>query len=189
VIYPSVNDFFLKQSLKKKKEKKDFFLIVSRLVSYKRIDLAIDAFNELKLPLKIVGSGSQEQFLKNRAGENIQFLGNLTDGQLFSYYQESLGLIMPQKEDFGLVSLEAQASGTPVIAFGEGGARETIIEGKTGIFFKKQTKESLVEAVKRFEPKRYSAETCRQNALRYRSEFFRRDFRKIVKEIWKQRSN
>ena len=187
VRYPPVNDFFFKQSLKRKKA--GFFLVVSRLVPYKRIDLAIDAFNELELPLKIVGCGSQERFLRSKAGKNIQFLGDLTDEQLFSYYQRSLGLIMPQKEDFGLVSLEAQASGTPVIAFREGGAKETIIEGKTGAFFEKQTKESLIGAVKKFEPKKYLAETCRQNALKYRSEVFRRDFKKVVKEIWEQRQN
>ena len=185
VIYPPVNDFFLKQSLKK--TKKDFFLVVSRLVPYKRVDLAIDAFNELKLPLKIVGCGSQERFLRSKAGKNIQFLGNLTDEQLFSYYQRSLGLIMPQKEDFGLVSLEAQASGTPVIAFRKGGAKETIIESKTGAFFEKQTKESLIEAVKKFESKKYLAETCRENALRYRSEVFREEFKKAVRKIWKQK--
>ncbi len=185
VVCPPVNDFFLERPLVKKK--KDFYLLVSRLVPYKRVDLAIKAFNQLKLPLKIVGSGSQERYLKKIAGNNIEFLGNLTDDKLFSYYQESLALVMPQEEDFGLVSLEAQASGTPVIAFGRGGAKETIKAGRTGMFFNHQTVNSLVEAVKLFEQKSFLAEECRQNALKYQPAVFRKQFLATIKKVWKQK--
>ena len=133
-----------------KNQNGDYFLIVSRLVSYKKIDLAVKAFNKLCLPLKIVGTGNQMFKLKTSAASNIEFLGELTDQELLSYYQDCRALIFPQKEDFGLVPLEAQSCGKPVIAFAGGGALETVIEGKTGTFFKPQSVKALMEKVKNF---------------------------------------
>ena len=141
-----------------------YFLIVSRLVPYKRIDIAVEAFNELGWPLKIIGTGSKESKLKRMANKNIEFLGNLTDMKLVSYYKNCRALIFPGVEDFGLTILEAQSFGKPVIAFRAGGALETIIEGKSGEFFFPQTKDALIKKVKEFNEGKYKPEDCITNA-------------------------
>ena len=178
VIFPPVEtEKFI--SLKKVKEK-DYYLFVSRLVPYKRPDLAIEAFNELGLSLIVIGDGSEEQKLKAKAKPNIKFINYLTDEKLAGYYQRTRGLIFPQEEDFGIVALEAQAAGTPVIAFKAGGALDTIIEGKTGIFFEKQNKQSLIRAVKKMEKTRFRREDLVNNAQKYSKEVFKKEFRKFV---------
>lgn len=127
-----------------------FYLIVSRLEPYKKIDVAIEAFNQLpRENLIIVGRGSQRNKLMRLAKRNTQFYEDLTDEDLAHVYTNAKALIMPQEEDFGYTSLEAQFFGCPVIAYRKGGATETIIDGKTGIFFGRQSKESLVGAIKR----------------------------------------
>ncbi|MEJ2347771.1 MAG: glycosyltransferase, partial [Patescibacteria group bacterium] len=147
VIFPPVELERFKIDPKNNK-RKDFFLVVSRLVSfYKKVDLAISAFNDLGLPLYVVGTGGSEKRLKAMAKGNIKFLGHLTDAKLADYYKKCTALVFPQEEDFGIVALEAQAAGAPVIAYKKGGALDTVIEGKTGVFFDKQTKESLIKAV------------------------------------------
>lgn len=128
-----------------------YFLVVSRLEPYKRVDLVVQSFNRLKTNLVIVGEGSQERKLKATAGRNIIFLKKLTDRQLGCLYQQAQALIIPQEEDFGYTALESQFFGCPVIAYKKGGATETIIAGKTGIFFEQQTKESLIKCLERFE--------------------------------------
>ena len=135
IIFPPVelNKFKLKNPGSNKRE--NFFLVVSRLVPYKRTELAISAFNELGLPLVVVGEGSEERRLKAMAKDNIEFVSQLTDAKLADYYKKCVALIFPQEEDFGIVALEAQAAGAPVIAFKAGGARDTVIDGKTGVFF------------------------------------------------------
>ncbi|MDD5600058.1 MAG: glycosyltransferase, partial [Victivallaceae bacterium] len=116
-----------------------FFLVVSRLVPYKKVDLAIRSCNKLQLPLVVVGTGSEEKRLKSLAGPTIQFKKNLTDEELAWYYQHCTALIMPQEEDFGLSGVEAQSFGKQVIAYAKGGATETVIAGKTGVLFTGQT--------------------------------------------------
>lgn len=160
----------------------DYFLIVSRLVSYKRVDLAIEAFNHLGLPLKIVGVGNLEKSLKKKARKNITFLGQLTDKELVSYYHNCQALIMPQEEDFGLVALEAQAAGRPVITFKDSGAAEVILEGKTGESFARQNVDSLIKIVRNFKVLRYKPETCRQNAAKYGQEKFKKKFIKFIED-------
>jgi len=135
---------------------KNFYLIVSRLESYKKVDLAIKVFNKRKENLVVVGEGNEEKKLKKIVGKNIIFLKKLTDEQLAFLYSYAQALIMPQEEDFGYVSLEAQFFGCPVISYDKGGAKETVIEGKTGIFFKRQTISSLGLAVERFRKIRYN---------------------------------
>jgi glycosyltransferase involved in cell wall biosynthesis len=135
-----------------------FYLIVSALVPYKRIDLAVDAFNELQLPLKIAGNGPLQKSLRRRAKSNIEFLGWVGDARLAELYSRCQAVIFPGEEDFGIVPLEAQASGRPVIAYDRGGARETVIgvddadraTPPTGIFFPRATPASLIEAVERY---------------------------------------
>lgn len=131
-------------------ENKKFFLVVSRLEPYKLIELVIQLFNQLNSLLVIVGQGSQLTFLKKQAKKNIIFLKELTDQEIGWLYQKAQALIIPQEEDFGYVSLEAQFFGCPIIAYKKGGSCETIIENKTGIFFEHQTHTSLLKAIKKF---------------------------------------
>lgn len=147
VIYPplSLLPVFPPDKRESKRGLSNYFLVVSRLVAYKRIDLAIEACNKLKLPLKIIGTGKEERRLKKLAGSTIEFLGNISDKELIKYYIHAKALIHPGIEDFGLTIIEAQKFNKPVIAFGAGGALETINEGKTGLFFKSQKKESLIQ--------------------------------------------
>jgi glycosyltransferase involved in cell wall biosynthesis len=162
-----------------------FFLVVSRLVPYKKVDIAVEAFNQLGLPLKIIGSGSEGRKLKIMAKPNIEFLGQLTDQELLSYYQDCRALIFPQVEDFGLVPLEAQACGKPVITFKGGGALETVIEKKTGTFFYPQKPAALIKKLKEFKINDYQPEDCRQNAKRFSQEIFKKKFKNLVEEKYK----
>ncbi len=150
-----------------------YFLVVSRLVPYKKIDLAVKVFNKLNLPLKIVGKGSEENKLRDMANENIEFLGHLTDKELVKYYKGCQALIFPGKEDFGLTILEAQSFGKPVIAFAGGGALETITEGKTGIFFDSQSQKSLEEAIRKFMKKKFNPSDSIENARKFGFEEFK----------------
>lgn len=151
----------------------DYYLIVSRLVYYKRIDLAIKVFNKLNLPLKIIGTGAEETNLKRLANKNIEFLGSVSEDELAVFYANCKGLIFPGLEDFGLVMVEAQSFGKPVLAFRGGGAKDIIIEGKTGEFFDSQEAEPLEKALEKFNNKRYNALVCKDNALRFSFENFK----------------
>jgi glycosyltransferase involved in cell wall biosynthesis len=124
-------------------------LVVSALVPYKRIDLAVRAYNGSGRPLKVVGGGGDEQALRAMAGPNIEFLGRVPDNELLEVYRNCRMLVFPGEEDFGIVPLEAQACGRPVVAYGRGGATETIRDGVTGVFFPEQTEASLLDAVER----------------------------------------
>lgn len=183
VVFPPVNtEAFIIKSQKEKPG--DYFLIVSRLVPYKNIDLAIEVFNELGGQLKIVGVGKDETRLKFLAKTNIQFLGELTEQELLSYYQDCRAVLVCGEEDFGLVSLEAQACGKPVLAFAKGGVEETVIETKTGLFF--SNPESLKEILNTFEARKFSAQVCRNNALRYNKESFKNNFVQTIDKLWRK---
>jgi len=183
VIYPPVEiDTFRLKRVKGRKAP-NFFLLVSRLTPYKRVDLAIEAFNELGLPLVIVGTGSEEGRLKSQAKKNIKFVDELTDGELANYYDKTAGLVFPQEEDFGLVAVEAQAAGAPVIAYRAGGALDTIIDGKTGVFFDKQDKDSLIGAVKKFNKLSFKKDDLVKNAERFSKEKFKKEFLKLVQDV------
>lgn len=185
VIYPPVDTEFFQPGKKKKEEK--YFLVVSRLVSYKRVDLAIRAFNQLGWPLKIIGDGFARRALERLAEKNIEFLGqSLTDKEVLGYYQNCRALVFAGREDLGLVALEAQACGKPVVAFRGGGIPETIIEGKTGELFYPQTTESLRETVLKFDEKRYNPDICRQKAQRFDLRRFKKRFKKFVEERWRE---
>jgi len=165
---------------------KGFYLVVSRLVKYKRVDLVIEALNELGHRLIIVGSGKEEGRLKKMAGRNIKFVKNLTDSELAGYYQNARALIFPQEEDFGLVSVEAQAAGCSVIAYGVGGALDTVIDTKTGIFFDKQDKKSLISAINRFEKLKFSRNELLRNAKRFTEKKFKKEFLKVIGNVRKK---
>ena len=154
--------------------------MVGRLVSYKKFDIAVKAFNELGLPLKIIGIGPELARLKSLATPNIEFLGQVDDTELARYYRGARALIFPQEEDFGIVPLEAMASGRPVIAYRGGGAMETVIEGETGVFFDTQTPEDLIDAVQRFDLKRFDPLRCRAQAERFSTEIFKESIRSAL---------
>ncbi|PIZ65155.1 glycosyltransferase family 4 protein [Candidatus Roizmanbacteria bacterium CG_4_9_14_0_2_um_filter_39_13] len=140
-------------------DKSDYFLVVSRLEPYKKVDLAIQAFNTFPdKKLIIVGKGTQGKKLKAMASHNIQFIQDVTDQELGVLYSQAEALIMPQEEDFGYVALEAQFFGCPVIAYGVGGACETIIDGKTGLLFYNQSVDALSDAVADFDHNKYNLE-------------------------------
>jgi glycosyltransferase involved in cell wall biosynthesis len=155
IIFPPVTVTSLYNDVTVNTVSKKHYLVVSRLVKYKRIDLAVKVFNKLGLPLVVVGDGREKKNLKRLAKSNIEFVGRVSERRLRSYYVNAKALIMPQEEDFGIVSVEAQAYGVPVIAFGKGGVLDTVVPGKTGMFFEKQTQESLSKAIVDFDNSSY----------------------------------
>ncbi len=154
--------------------RKKYYLIVSRLVSYKRVDLAIEAFNRLGLPLTIIGEGWERKHLERIAKSNINFVGEVTEKELHRYYQGALALIMPQEEDFGIVSIEAQSFGVPVIAFKKGGALDSVTDKETGILFNSQNTGSLMRAIKKFARMKFSRKALTDNAKRFSKANFRK---------------
>lgn len=179
VIYPPVDIQVESRKLKVKSEK-DYYLIVSRLMPYKRVDLAIEAFNDLGLKLKIVGDGPDRKRLEKAAGDNIEFLGSRPNGELTGFYEGCKAFLMPQEEDFGIAAVEAQMCGRPVIAFQSGGACESVADGKTGIFFNKQTKEGLAEAIKRFEKINFNEEEIKAHAQKFSKDNFKKQIREFI---------
>ena len=179
LIYPPLQ--LLSKSAKNTKSH-GYFLVVSRFVSYKRIDIAIEAANKLKLPLKIVGSGAQWKKLKAMAGPTVEFIGHVSDKELINYYKHCKALIFPGLEDFGLTMVEAQSFGKPVIAYRGGGAEEIVIEGKTGEFFDEQTSESLVKTLKKFNKTRYNKNDCIENSMRFSFKNFKNEFLSFLRK-------
>lgn len=181
VIYPPLDLSIFKKA--KRKNKPENFLVVSRLVKHKMIELVINVFNELPHKLTIIGSGREEKFLKSKANKNIKFLGQVSDKKLLEEYQKAKALIFPQEEDFGLVALEAQAMGVPVIAYKKGGAVETVIDGITGVFFSSQTSKSLKNAIESFERIIFDRKVLRKNAERFSKVRFKKEFVKTIREL------
>lgn len=165
----------------------DYFLVVSRFVPYKRLDIIIDAFNTLGWPLKVIGSGWTKSDLLRRANQNIEFIGaHLTDAELVAYYQRCRAFVFAGEEDFGIVSLEAQACGRPVVCYRQSGMAETVVEGRTGIFFDHQTPESLVDALQKLTHAWYDSDSCRSNAERFDTKHFTVNIKRSVERLVKQ---
>lgn len=158
----------------------DYFFMAGRLVSYKRFDLAIRVFNNLGWPLKIAGTGPEMDKLKSMAKANVEFLGLISDEKLTDMYSHAKAFIFPQEEDFGITPLESMASGRPVIAYRSGGAVETIVEGKTGIFFNEQTEDSLREALIGFKENDFNPEACRAQAEKFDISVFKENMLKYL---------
>lgn len=176
VIYPPVNTDKFRVAGKPG----DYFLMVGRLVPYKKFDMVIRVFNDLGWPLKIVGTGSQLDMLKNMARSNIEFVGAVDDERLAELYAGSKALLFPQEEDFGIVPLEAMASGRPVVAYAGGGALETVVDGVTGTFFADQTEASLTDALKRFISLRFDPKACRAQAEKFSILRFKEEVSKML---------
>ena len=188
VVYPPVELPQKSEIRDQRSEKEFYYLVVSRLLSYKRIDLAIKAANELKVPLRIVGTGKEEARLRRMAGPTVEFLGFVSDDKLSDVYSGCQALIFPTDEDFGIVPVEAMSFGKPVLAFAKGGALETVLAGKTGEFFREETTASLVEAWKSFDPSKYKAKDCIVQAKRFSKDRFQKEFRAFVEKAVAQKS-
>ncbi|MFH1171480.1 MAG: glycosyltransferase [bacterium] len=160
----------------------NYFLIGGRLVPYKRYDLAIQAFNRLGMPLKIFGTGPEEQHLRSIAKGTIEFLGRVNDVDLPRLMNGAIAFIHPQEEDFGITAVESMAAGRPVIAYARGGARETVLPGKTGVFFDEQSWESLADVVLRFKKDDYHPQEIRRWAEEFSREKFVERIRTFVNE-------
>lgn len=160
-----------------------YYLVIARLNKYKKIDIVIDTFNKLNKPLKVIGVGPEKENLKSKAKSNIDFLENVPEELLFNIIAGCRGLIVAAEEDFGLTALEAQAMGKPVIAYKGGGNLETVVDGKTGIFFEKQTIESLSLAVKDFEERQFKKEDMIANAKKFSLKSFQDNLVKIIRNF------
>lgn len=188
VIYPPFDiEYWKKIHPSKQFQKKKYFLVVSRLEPYKKIELVVRAFNELNLPLIIVGKGSERGKLEREANQNTTFISDVSDEELAQLYINAEALIMPQEEEFGYVSLEAQFFGCPVISYDKGGVSETVVADKTGIFFTGQTEKSLVDAVARFKVIEYNLrnstrEYGKTNVERFSKMTFEKMFKDFVAE-------
>jgi len=184
VIYPPIDDHWFSVSHRSHVlGPRSYFLIVSTLAPYKRIDIAIEAYNHLRLPLTITGSGPDRKRLERLAGPTVTFLGYVPEENLPDLYRGAIATICPGDEDFGLVPLESMACGTPVIAFRSGGALETIQENITGQFFNEPTAPSLAEAIQYFDRSHFSEDTCRAHAQKFSREAFEKDIRSAVAKL------
>jgi glycosyltransferase involved in cell wall biosynthesis len=158
----------------------DDFVVLSELMPHKRIDLAIEAFNELRLPLTVVGNGPDARRLRRMAGSTIRFTGRVSDAEAAALLSTARALVVTATEEFGIAAVEAQAAGRPVIALREGGVRETVLEGETGLFFDRPEPAALVAAVRAFDPGAIDPAACIANAQRFDVGHFRHGLRALV---------
>lgn len=179
LIYPPVDvDFYTPID----RSRENYFLIVSALVPYKRFDLAIAACSRMKLPLIVIGRGPEESRLRSIAGPSVRFLGWQPDEIIREHYRRTQALIFPAEEDFGIVPLEAQACGCPVIAFDRGGVSETV-KPATGVFFNTQSVEAVVAAIEQFHTRCFNPMVIRQNALPFSTQRFERELFNFVESV------
>ncbi|EKD90817.1 MAG: group 1 glycosyl transferase [uncultured bacterium] len=184
VIYPPVQ---LEQVQSKKEKGKNYFLSLGRLVRGKGTEIIVEAAVKLNLPLKVAGSGPELERLKKLAGKSVEFLGEISDGDLPEIYANGKALIVASEdEDFGITSVEAQSAGTPVIAVKAGGYLESIIEGKTGEFFDKADVDSLIKVLETFDYKKYKSEDLKKNAERFSKEKFKKEIKDLIEKNLKQ---
>jgi glycosyltransferase involved in cell wall biosynthesis len=178
VIYPPVDI----ERFKVSDQNDDYFLIVSTLSPYKKVDLAVQLFNKIQKNLIVIGDGSQRRYLETIAAPNVKILGFKSDKEVEKYMEKCRGLIFSGEEDFGITPVEAMACGKPVLAYGKGGALETVIEGKTGEFFYQPTVESMEEGMARLliNEKKYKPQEIRKQAERFGKGIFEREIRKLI---------
>jgi glycosyltransferase involved in cell wall biosynthesis len=164
----------------------DYLLVVSRLIPYKRIDLAVRACSELGMPLIVVGEGRYQAELESLAGPTVQFRGRVPDDEASQLLARCRALIFPGHEDFGITPVEAQAAGRPVIAYAAGGALDTVIDGQTGLFFHEQTTEALIDAIRRLDSCDFDPIAMRRNAEGFSVVRFKRELRAFVDDKWRE---
>lgn len=185
VVYPPVDVH--KIPLQARHE--DYFLVISRLSYYKRVDLAVRACRELNVPLIVIGTGEEEEHLKRLAGTKTRILGWVEDDAKIEYLRNAKALIFPGEEDFGIVPIEAMAAGKPVIAYKKGGLLETVIEGVTGIFFNEPTVDSLKGALRLFIAREdaFKAQLIRQHAKKFSKSRFQSEIRALIDKLVRER--
>ena len=166
--------------------KRSGYIIVGRQVEYKNFALAIVACNQLKRRLVVVGDGPQHQQLRSMAGSTIKFTGLVSEADKFRYLAVAKGFIFPNEDDFGIAPVEAMAAGTPVIALAAGGALDTVVNGKTGVFFDHATAKELKQAIRYFEAQTFSAETCQQQADKFNPSIFKQEFKSCLDKAWRE---
>jgi glycosyltransferase involved in cell wall biosynthesis len=176
IIPPPVDTEFYKRQ----GSKRDYFFVASRLEPYKKVEIVIEAFNRLGWPLKVAGSGTNADKLRGLAKSNVEFLGRISDEELRQRYSECKAFIFPAEEDAGIMVVEAQSCGTPVIAYGAGGSLETVLAGVTGEFFNEQTPDSVMSVLKSFQPEKYDSSVIRQHAQQYDKKNFQRRIKEFV---------
>ncbi len=164
-------------------EQEDYYLVLARLISYKRIDLAVEACSSLGRRLLVIGDGPDRERLVAKAGPTIQFMSRLSDAEVEYYAARCRALLFPGEEDFGMAPLELAAAGRPTIAYRAGGAAETIIDGDTGIFFERQEASDLAEAIMRFERREWSAQLLRSHAEGFGIDVFQARFRQFLAQV------
>ncbi|MDD5397157.1 MAG: glycosyltransferase [Candidatus Moranbacteria bacterium] len=187
VIHPPIDTKNFTIMPKESDEK--YFLMVGRLIAYKRHSIAIKAFNEMKLPLKIIGRGPELKRLQKIAGPTIEFLCRVDDENLKKYYANCEAVIFPQEEDFGIVAIEALSSGKPLIAFRGGDIPEHMEEGKMGVFFDQQTPEAIIEAVEKFKTLTFNANHIRSKVLKFDREVFKQKMQAFIENALKEHHN
>jgi glycosyltransferase involved in cell wall biosynthesis len=185
VIHPPVNVHRFEVAHKSE----NFYLIVSRLLSYKRIDIAIEAFNRLGLPLVIVGDGPDRGYLERLAKSNVTFTGYLNDTKVLDYFYRCRAFVFPGEEDFGIAPLEANACGKPVIAYRAGGTLDTVINGESGLFFDEQNAESLVNAVQDSQKVAWDPDGIRIHAESFCPENFQQKMVNFVGEVARKKAS
>lgn len=164
----------------------DYYLVMSRLVSYKKIEVAIEAFNNNGKKLIVIGDGPEKAKLQKIAKGTIEFKGRLSDEELLKYYRGCKAFIFPGEEDFGITPLEAQACGRPVIAYGKGGVLETVVNEKTGLYFNEQTANSMNQTIEKFEgmEDEFDSKAIRENAERFSNEIFKKEIDEYVSRAY-----
>jgi glycosyltransferase involved in cell wall biosynthesis len=166
----------------------DYFLVLSRLIPYKRVDLAVGAFNRLGLPLVVAGDGRDRGRLEAMARPNVRFLGRVTDAEAARLMARCRAFVFPGLEDFGIAPVQAMAAGRPVIAFAGGGALDTVIEGRTGLFFREATPDSLATAVRSFDDQCFDPQAIRRHAEQFDKSVFERKMREFVEHKRKEKN-
>ncbi len=177
----NVNNFHVN-----KNASEDYFLMVGRLIAYKKHDIAIDAFNKNGLPLKIIGRGPELKALKKRANDNIEFLERVEDDDLANYYENAKAFIFPQEEDFGIVAIEAMSAGRPIIAYKGGDIVEHVEDEKTGLFFDTQSVSSLNTVMKEFDEYDFDANYIRNKAKKFDREIFKGKIKDYVEKAFNE---
>jgi glycosyltransferase involved in cell wall biosynthesis len=188
VIFPPVEIERFKLPANAKPPLRHGFIVAGRQTPYKRFDLAIEACNELKVPLVVIGDGPDHRRLEKLAGRSVTFLSNVNDAEIAGHFQSAAGFIMPNMDDFGIVAVEALAAGTPIIAYNKGGARDYVIPGKTGLFFEKQTKDQLVMALETALGKSFDHAGIAGQAAEFSVANFNKHMRNYIDQHLKERS-